>query len=85
METGFVKEFTQERYDKIVQWTTEEYKKYITDKPPYRIRRKKREGLTTYYYQLWSVDEKRNMVEVLASGDKKKDLDVYIEKLFPNI
>jgi hypothetical protein len=85
MKTGFVKGFTQERYNKIIQWTTEEYKKYITDKPLYRIKRKKKEGLSTYCYQLWSVDEKRNMIEVIATEDKKKDLDAHIERLFLNI
>lgn len=82
METGFVEGFTQDKYDKIIKWTTEEYKKYITDKPPYRVKRKKKEGLTTFFWQLWSVDEKRNMIQVLAIGDKKKDLDIHIERLF---
>jgi len=84
-ESGFIKEFTQDKYNKIVRWTTEEYKKYITDKPPYRIKRKRREGLTTYYWQLWSVDEKRNMVNALGTGDKKKDLDIHIKRLFPSM
>lgn len=75
--------FTQERYNKIIQWTEEEYKKYIIDKPPYKIKRKHIEGLLTYYFELWSIDEKRNIVEVLATGNKKKDLNVHIQKLFP--
>ena len=84
METGFIDGFTEERYDKIIQWTTEEYKKYITDKPPYRIRRRKNENNSKYHHELWSVDEMRNMVEILATEIKKKDLDIHIERLFPN-
>jgi len=78
MEDWYKKQefFTQERYNKIMWWIIEGYKDYIEEKPPYRIVRKRREGLTTYYYQLWSVDEKRNMVEVIDFGDKKKDLNL---------
>lgn len=84
-ETGFVEGFTQERYDKIIQWTTEEYKKYITDKPPYIIRKRKNEYDSKFHHELWSVDEMRNLVEILAVEVKKKDLDVHIQKLFPTL
>ena len=81
-ESKIIGTFTQERLNKIIWWTTEGYKDFIIEKPPYRIKRKRREGLTTFFWQLWSVDEKRNMIEVLAIGDKKKDLDIHIKNYF---
>jgi len=72
--------FNQERLNKIYWWMTEGYKSVIEDKPPYRIRRKRIEGLTTYYWQLWSVDEMRNMIEVITIGNKKKDILDYIKE-----
>ena len=72
--------FTQERYNKIQWWLTEGYKDYIEDKPPYRILRKRNEGLTTYHWNLWSVDEMRNTLEIIATGNKKKDLDKDIKE-----
>lgn len=76
--------FTEDRLQKIIQWTTEEYKKYIEEKPPYRIKRSRvynDDG--TYYLQheLWSVDEKRNFVDIIATGRKKKDLEQYIKSI----
>jgi 5-methylcytosine-specific restriction endonuclease McrA len=67
--------FSEEKLQFIIWWTTEGYKDYIEDKPPYRIVRKKNEGLTTYHWELWSVDEKRNMVECIDVKDKKGELD----------
>ena len=74
--------FTQDKYDKITWWTTEGYKSVIEDKPPYRIRKKRRDMSKTFFWQLWMVDEKRNLVEVLATGNKKKDLDIHIQNYF---
>jgi len=70
--------FSQERLDKIYWWMAEGYKTVIEDKPPYRIKRKRIKGLTTYYWQLWSVDEMRNMIKVITIGNKKKDILDYI-------
>ena len=84
-ERGFIEGFTKERYNKIVQWITEDYKKYIIEKPPYRVIKKKDQGTGKFYHNLWSVDEMRNTIEVLASEVKKKDLNIHIERLFPKI
>lgn len=66
--------FSEERLSKIYQWINEEYKKYIEPKPPYRITRKQNEGLTTYHWELWTVDEKRNFVECIAKRNKKQEI-----------
>lgn len=68
--------FSQDKLDFINWWTIEGYKNYIEDKPPYRIMRKQNEGLTTYHYELWSIDKKRNFIECIDTSDKKKDLDL---------
>jgi len=77
--------FNQDRYDKIIKWTTEDYKLYIENKPPYRVRKKRNEDNNKFHHELWSVDEMRNMVEILATGVKKKDLDIHIKELFPTL
>lgn len=82
LECGLVEKFTQEKYDKIQQWITEDYKQYLEPKPPYIITRKQNEGLKTYHYGLWTVDEFRNIVECIATADKKAGLKPYIEKYF---
>lgn len=84
LEFNLIKQFTQDKYIKIKQWITEEYKKYIESKPPYRITRKQNEGLKTFHWELWSVNEKRDFVECLAVSDKKAGLNQYI-KLYFNI
>ena len=76
--------FDEERYNKIIQWTTNDYKLYIEDRPPYRVVKKKNEDNNKFHYELWSVDELRNMIKILATGDKKKDLEPYINIFFPN-
>jgi len=83
LERGFIDGFTEERYNKIIKWITEDYKKYIIEKPPYRIIKKKNEHDNKFHWNLWSVDEMRNTIEVLATSVKKKDLDIHIERLFP--
>lgn len=75
--------WTQERYNKIIQWITEEYKKYIEDKPPYIIKRKRIENINGTYsiqHELWTVDEKRNFIEVIYTGNKKQDVLKYIKE-----
>lgn len=76
--------FTKERYDKIIWWITEGYKDYIEDKLPYIIRKKKDIETGKFYHHLWSVDEMRNTIDILATEVKKRDLDIHIERLFPN-
>ena len=83
LECGFVEKFTKERYNKIQKWLNEDYKKYIEPKPPYIITRKQNEGQKTYHWELWTVDEFRNMVECIATTDKKAGLKPYIQKYFP--
>jgi len=66
--------YSEERYNKIIWWITEGYKDYIEDKPPYRIIRKQNENNNKYHWQLWSIDNLRNILEVIAIADKKKDI-----------
>lgn len=75
--------YSEDRHNKINWWITEGYKNYIEDKPPYKICRSRvyrDDG--TYYLQseLWTVDEKRNLVECIVKKLKKKDLNKDIEK-----
>jgi hypothetical protein len=77
--------FTEERYNKIIWWITEGYKDYIEDKPPYRIIREKNKDNNKYHFNLWSVDEKRNTLEIIATKDKKKDLQNDIKKYLETI
>lgn len=78
MEEWYKKQdfFTKERLAFIKWWITEGYKDYIEEKPPYRIVRKQNEGLKTFHWEVWSVDEKRNVVELISMSDKKKDLNL---------
>jgi len=66
--------YNEKKYNKIIWWTTEGYKTYIEEKPPYRIIRKQNEGKKNFHWEMWSVDEKRNMIECIKVGDKRKDL-----------
>lgn len=68
--------YTVYRYSKIILWITEGHKDYIEEKLPYRIIRKRNEGLTTYHYELWSIDSDRNNIECLDTKIRKKDLDL---------
>jgi len=74
--------FNEERLQLINLWTTKDYKKYIEDKLPYRILRKRNEGLSTYHFELWRVDEFRNTTKCLVIKDKKKDFKEDIATLF---
>lgn len=75
--------FTEEKLAKIRLWCNEEYKKYIEDKPPYRIKHSRvyRED-GTYYLQaeLWTVDEKRNTIECIFTAKTKKEIINYANK-----
>jgi hypothetical protein len=82
LEFNLIKEFTQNKYNKIIKWITEGYKQYIEDKPPYKITRKQNEGLKTYHWELWSVDEGRDLISCLATSDKKANLKQYIDLYF---
>lgn len=73
--------FNEEKLEFIKWWLLDGYKDYIEDKPPYRVLRERDEGLSTYHFNLWSVDEKRNTIEIIATGRKKKDLDEDILEL----
>ena len=44
--------FTEERLAFIIWWTSEGYKDYIEDKPPYKIKRKQNEDKKTFHYEL---------------------------------
>lgn len=76
MEEWFRKQkfFTEKRLKFILWWTTEGYKGYIENKPPYWILRKHNEDKRTYHFELWTVDEMRNLVECIKTGNKKKDV-----------
>jgi len=73
--------FDIERLNKINWWITEGYKEYIDDKPPYRIIRKQNEGRKDFNWELWTVDNKRNMIECIDIKPKKKDINISIVKL----
>ena len=68
--------FDEDSLDHIKWWLTEGYKEYIEDKPPYRIIKKQNEHNKKFHWELWTVDELRNTMECIHTGDKKKDLDL---------
>ena len=79
--------FTEEKLEFINWWCNEGYKEFIEDKPPYRVTRKRIYNEDKSYkviFELWSVDEKRNLLECLTTGNKKKDLNPYIEEHYKN-
>ena len=71
--------FSEERYNKIIKWTNEDYKLYIEDKPPYRIVKKKNKFDNKFHHELWSVDKYRNMIECIHTEITKKDVQEWIE------
>lgn len=73
--------FTEEKLEFIVWWIIEGYKNYIEEKPPYRVIRKRNEGLTTYHFELWTVDNMRNKILLIANSKNKKGLDNYIKEI----
>jgi hypothetical protein len=82
METWFRRQsfFLEDKLNKIIWWTTEGYKDYIEDKLPYKIRKKQNEGLNTFHWELWTVDEGRDLIECVATAKNKKDLNKFINK-----
>ncbi|MCE5220163.1 MAG: HNH endonuclease [Clostridium sp.] len=87
MEEWYKKQdfYNEDNIIKINKWCDGDYKKYIENKPQYKIKRSRvnnEDG--TYYMQheLWTVDEKRNLVECVDIAKNKKDLnlDLIIEK-----
>jgi len=68
--------FNEDKYSFIIWWTTEGYKGYIDNKLPYRITKKQNEDKKTFHYELWTVDEKRNLLECIDIKDKKNQLDL---------
>jgi len=68
--------FVEARYDKIISWITYDYKLYIKERPLYRIIKKKNEFDNKFHQELWSVDEKRNIVKCLDKAQTRKDLDI---------
>jgi hypothetical protein len=69
--------FSEERLEKIYWWITEGYKQHIENKPPYRYSRSRiynKNGTWKYQHELWSVDDKRNMIECIKIACSKKEL-----------
>jgi len=76
LEEWYLKQnfFTEERYNKIIWWITKGYKKYIENKPPYRIVKKKNDNDNKFHYELWTVDKYRNMIECIEKRATKKEI-----------
>jgi len=72
--------YDEVKYNKIMWWLTGGYKDYIEDKPPYRIVKRKNVENNKFHHELWTVDDYRNMIELVDVGDKKKDLDLSLIK-----
>jgi hypothetical protein len=72
--------FSEERFNKIIWWIIEGYKEFIEDKPPYRILKERNEDNNKFHWNLWSVDEMRNILKIIATKDKKKELNEDIKR-----
>ena len=72
--------FDEERFVFIKWWIVEGYKEYIESKPPYRVIREKNIEDSKYHFNLWSVDEMRNTLEIIATKNRKKELKINIEE-----
>jgi len=68
------KSFTEEKLEFINWWTTEGYKQYIDDKPPYRIVKKMGTEIKAFHYELWEIDKHRNMINIITTRDKKIEI-----------
>jgi hypothetical protein len=69
--------FSEDKLNKIIWWITEGYKDCIEEKPPYRIIRSRvcnENGTYKYQSELWSVDEKRNLIECIEKFPNKNEL-----------
>jgi len=74
--------YEEEKLEFIMWWLIEGYKNYIEEKPPYKVVMKQNEHNKKFHWELWSMDEMRNMVECLISKDKKKDIVYCIPEYF---
>jgi len=74
--------FTEDRLDFIIWWIMEGYKDIIEDKPPYKVVKKQNEHDKKFHWELWSMDEQRNMVECLIFKNKKSEVVEQIQKYF---
>lgn len=72
--------FSEEKLKLIYWWISKGYKDYIEEKLPYKIIKRMNKEINKYHYELWSMDEKRNMGELLAIENNKIDLNRHIEK-----
>lgn len=68
--------YTEEKLQFIYWWITEGFKPYLEEKLPYKIIKKRNEDGLAYHHELWSVDEKRNTVELIEIKDKKNELNI---------
>lgn len=69
--------FSEDYYNKIIWWISEGYLLYIEEKLPYRFKMSRvynEDGTWNMQHELWTVDEKRNMMECIGVGKKKEDL-----------
>lgn len=81
------KVFSEEKLNKIFQWMFEDCKEYIieVEKFPYRITRKrvyKNDNTYNFKHELWSVNDNGDMIECIATANKKNGLKEYITKHF---
>lgn len=83
MEDWYFKQkfFSMDRYIKIIWWINEGYKEFIEDKPPYRIVKKKNDENSKFHHELWTVDEKRNMIKCIYKATKKIDVKYYAKSI----
>ena len=72
--------FAEKRLQFIYWWVNEGYKDYIEDKPPYKVVKEKNQDNNKFHWNLWAVDGKRNLIGIIATKDKKKDLNEDIKK-----
>ena len=70
--------FNQEFLNAINKWKESDYKLYIEPKLPYRIMRKRNEGMKTFHYELWTIDYNRNNIKCIDTKIHKKDLDLLL-------
>ena len=66
--------FTEDRLNFINWWVNEGYKEYIENKLPYRILKEKNKDNNKFHWNLWTIDEKRNMVKVIATRSNRKEI-----------
>lgn len=72
--------FSEDKLQFINWWIAEGFKDYIEEKPPYKVIKKKDTDTGKFYHELWSMDEKRNPINLIAIKTKKKDLEEDIKE-----